>query len=59
MTSVLVALLLVAAVAVGAWLDTHPWRRHQPLYWGGLPTLADVLQPKPPRLRLLKGGRHD
>lgn len=57
MTSILVALLLVAAVALGAWLDRHPWARHQRIRFTGPPTLADVLQPKPPRLQLLKGGR--
>lgn len=45
MTSIPAALLLVAAVALGRWLDSHPWRRPARLYWGGPPTLADCLQP--------------
>jgi hypothetical protein len=58
-TSLFVALLLVAAVALGAWLDTHPWARHQRIRFTGPLTLADVLEAKPPRLQLLKGGRRD
>lgn len=47
MTSLIVCLLLVAAVAFGAWLDSHPWERPERIYWGGPPTLADCLQAPP------------
>lgn len=51
MTSLLIALLLVSAVALGAWLDTHPWERGQRIRFTGPPTLADCLQPAPKGVR--------
>lgn len=54
MTSILVALLLLALVALGAWLDSHPWARPERLYWSGPPTLADCLQ-APPKKGVRRG----
>lgn len=54
MTSLLVSLLLLAAVGLGLWLDTHPWQRPERLYWGGMPTLADCLE-APPKKGVCRG----
>lgn len=56
MTSVPAALLLLAASALGHWLEYRQQPRPR-LYWGGPPSLADVLEHQPRRVRPLEGVR--